>query len=260
MAADGPARRAVAGNCFVLLPWAGEADGPALARELCAQEPRSDGLLIYREVNGGVEVRMWNPDGTEDFCANGIACVVQDVGGHTVTVYTPQQQVAARVSGAARDHVRLKLAAPDCRSRAIPTRLSTRGRLLALRLRVLGHQIELFALSTGTTHCVVPVQRLPPRARFERFGRLIERHHAFPQRTSIVWCAIKRRGRLAMRVWERGVGETRACGTGAVAAALVAARNESARSRWVVQMAGGRCTVLACRVGRPILHAIIDPA
>lgn len=259
MAADGLATRAVAGNRFVLLPWAEGADGPALARELCAQKPCSDGLLIYRQGNSGVEVRMWNPDGTEDFCANGIACVAQRVGGGAVTVRTPKQQVAARISGAADEHVRLQLGAPDYRSRVIPTRLSTRGQLRALGLRVLGHRIEVFALSTGTTHCVIPVRRLPPNARFERLGRVIACHRAFPQRTSIVWCVIHRRGRLAMRVWERGVGETRACGTGAVAAALVAARNEPARSRWVVQMAGGHCTVLACRVGRPILHATIDP-
>ena len=94
------------------------------------------------------------------------------------------------------------------------------------------------AVSMGNPHVVffVPDAEVAP---VREVGSMIEHHRLFPQRTNVEFCQVKARDRLRVRVWERGVGVTRACGTGACAALVAAARRNLCDRKATVEMDGG---------------------
>jgi diaminopimelate epimerase len=94
------------------------------------------------------------------------------------------------------------------------------------------------AVSMGNPHCVffVPDAETAP---VTQVGSMIEHHRLFPERTNVEFCQVKARDRLRVRVWERGVGVTRACGTGACAALVAAVRRNLAGRKATVEMDGG---------------------
>jgi diaminopimelate epimerase len=96
------------------------------------------------------------------------------------------------------------------------------------------------SLSTGTTHTVIFVDELPHDKIFEELSPAIENHPWFPERTSVLWTKVLSAGALQLRIWERGAGETLACGTGACAAAAVAWRTGRCDANEIsVQSKGG---------------------
>ncbi len=188
---------------------------------LCPGEPRRalDGLLLALppERGGDCRMRIHNADGSRsEACGNGLRCLAY----------------FARERGlAAQDEVRIETDAGPrtvLLARAGPRRARARasmGRPLLVaeseRLDTERGSVQATLIELGNPHCVVFVDDLY-RAPVEELGPQLERHPRFPLRTNVEFVE-RLADRLAVRVWERGVGETAACGTGACAAAQAAA-------------------------------------
>jgi len=194
-----------------------------------------DQLLVVREAGGDADFRMqiFNADGGQvEMCANGIRAFfkyLRDTGHTTadeVRVETLSGVVVPRWSGRrGRDaHVVVEMGPPVLAPAKIPTTLGepgSEGPVLDVPLRVLGETLTVSSVSMGNPHCITLVDDVDAFP-VERFGPAIEEHPAFPNRVNVEFVEVVGRGHLRQRTWERGTGETLACGSGACAVAASA--------------------------------------
>jgi diaminopimelate epimerase len=224
------------GNDFVLIEetemgrlFGGEAAGPdfleKLARKLCDRKfgIGSDGLLTYRRDGDRVVMRMFNPDGTEDFCGNGLRCAALHAQrlGHTdkeLTLLHGGQEITATFSLGG--WIDVDLPEPTFDPRAVPLAEGV-GEVYKRTLQLGRKAVTISSLNVGSTHTVLMVEGPPTDEEFLELGPAIEEHEWFPNRTSVIWCWPRgeRFNAFSIRIWERGVGETLGCGTGSAAAA-----------------------------------------
>jgi diaminopimelate epimerase len=208
----------------------------------------SDGLLGVQREGDGLRVRMFNPDGTEDFCGNGLRCAAhwayrhRWVGKEFVAMHLGRE-VAVRIDP---EEMLIKtqigLACFDPKS--IPLAPGT-GELFESKVDVKGEVVILSAVSTGTAHTIIFVDALPDDEKFLRLSPALEHHALFPERTSVIWTRIVDTRQLELRIWERGVGETMGCGTGTTAAAATYMRKARQSGTILVKNPGGMLQVSA---------------
>jgi diaminopimelate epimerase len=222
---------------------------PRLAREMSDRHfgIGSDGiLLVLPSKVAHFRMRIFNPDGSEaEMCGNGVRIFARYVYDHRLT--TRRELEIETLAGIIRPKLQLRagkvsavtvdMGAPRLERKEIPMK-GKGGRPLRERLRVLGERFEATCVSMGNPHCVIfvdDVNKFP----VERFGPVIEHHDLFPRRTNVEFVQVLGPAELRMRVWERGAGETLACGTGA-AASLVAAHLTGRTGRKVtIHLRGG---------------------
>lgn len=218
------------GNDFVLLDATdvGESDWGALATRLCDRHygVGGDGLLVALPSDrAALRMRMFNPDGTEDMCGNGLRCVAlhafeSGLAPEEIVVETlaglRQVRILRHDPGCA--EVRAEMGQGRTRPDAVPIRVSGSS-AVGIELPVGAERVRITAVSTGSTHAVIFGPE-PEEKRFQRLSRQLENHEMFPERTSVLWATIESSSRARVRIWERGVGETLACGTGACAVAV----------------------------------------
>jgi diaminopimelate epimerase len=253
------------GNDFLLVETEGEGrDWGALAREMCDRHYGigADGLmLVLPSREADVRMRLFNADGSEaEVSGNGVRCLVK---------YAVERGLARRRDGRVRveaasgvleaelfgdercvERVRLSMGAPRFAPREVPVLLPA-GRqvremeppILDMPLEVEGRTLAVTCLSMGNPHAVLfvdgPVEEYP----LEDVGPEVERHSAFPARVNFGVARVLARDRMELRVWERGVGETLACGSGS-SAAMVAARLKGLVGDSVdIKQPGGALTV-----------------
>jgi diaminopimelate epimerase len=127
---------------------------------------------------------------------------------------------------------------------------------LSLPTHILEH---VTSLSTGTTHTVIFVDELPEEKYFQELSPAIENHPWFPERTSVLWTKVLSHDELQVRIWERGAGETLACGTGACAVAAAAWRTKRCDGEEInVQSKGGILRVTQNDVGELLLSGQVE--
>ncbi|MDX2064485.1 MAG: diaminopimelate epimerase [Fimbriimonadaceae bacterium] len=195
-------------------------------------------------------LRMFNPDGTEDFCGNGIRTAAwlayrQGWAGPVQTIHHGDREIPVAIEG---DHVATTLGQATYDPAMVPTSATYEmfgatvwaGMIDDTPLSFFGS-----ALSTGSTHVVIPTASLPHDPDFAEVSQRIEHDHKFPQRTSVIWAETVGRDELRIRIWERGVGETQGCGTGSSAAAADYLRRQSRGGSVVVHNPGGDVEVRA---------------
>ncbi len=168
------------------------------------------------------EYRIFNADGTEvEQCGNGARCFARFVRekGLTQSSRIPVQTRAGRIVLEVRPdgQVTVDMGAPILAPASIPMRAGDTGPVQ--RIEVQGQTVALTAVSMGNPHAVVRVPDVDD-APVTTLGPAIERHRAFPKGVNVGFMQIQGRDRIRLRVWERGVGETLACGTGACAAVV----------------------------------------
>ncbi|MCC6446092.1 MAG: diaminopimelate epimerase [Armatimonadetes bacterium] len=222
------------GNDFVVIDGTDmpEMDWPEIAVRTADRHfgIGSDGLLvILPSVAADFRMRMFNPDGTEDFCGNGLRCMgkyVYDCGltrQTSLKIETSQglKDLLLLTDGPQAQAVRVNLGPPRLHPGDIPMKVNAE-RVIDYPLEVDGEILKITALSAGTAHAVVFVPEGEGRGYLDRYGSRVERHPLFPERTSVLFCEVRSRREMALTIWERAVGETLACGTGACAAAVAA--------------------------------------
>jgi len=229
-------------------------DPATLARRLCDRRRGvgADGLiLLERATDGRADCRMvvYNSDGSRpEMCGNGIRGLAKFaldrglVHADPLRVETDAGVKSLRVrTNAGRVHsVTVDMGTPVWAGRAIP--VDADGEVLERPLEVAGRAWAVTCLSMGNPHCVVfldEVAGLP----LAELGPRFEHHPFFPCSVNTEFIRVVSRERLEMRVWERGAGETMACGTGACAAAVAAARTGRCGRRVVVLLPGGELEI-----------------
>jgi len=193
----------------------------------------SDGLiLIMPSEVADVKMRMFNSDGSEsEMCGNGIRCVAKYAYDHgivakkEISAETGAGVLALQLVTGADDKVvkvRVNMGAPRLTRKEIPMQGNPDDKVIGEPLNILHSTFNITCASMGNPHCVIFVDDV---ANFpvEKYGPLIENHELFPRRTNVEFVQIISRTEVRQRTWERGAGETLACGTGssAVTAACV---------------------------------------
>ena len=223
------------GNDFLIVA---DADVPAdfgpWARSLCDRHCGigADGVLRYSVEAPDVRMRLINADGGEvELSGNGVRCLAAYVHGRSWvpashTVFTPSgpRPVVVHREGRSRFRVETDLGVPLLRSDLIPAALEpARGPVVDHPLEVDGETVLVTLTSMGNPHCSVFFDAPVSDAVLSRLGPLLETHALFPKRINVEFVNVVSRSELRVRFWERGVGYTRASGTGS-AGAFVAAR------------------------------------
>lgn len=214
------------GNNFVLIDALNmpELDWPRLAVRMCAHHfgIGSDGLLVLLpSLEVDFRLRMFNPDGTEDACGNGLRCgavyvrsaglsIEQDIMFETKDGFHQAQMVSD-------DTVRVNMGRPSLRAADIPANLDV-DEVIDYPLDVGGVTYDIIAVSVNTPHVVICAPLESFWTTIPEASAAIENHRVFPERVSVTWCSQISSESLRIRTWERGVGPTLGCGTGACAA------------------------------------------
>jgi diaminopimelate epimerase len=238
-----------AGNDFVVLDGVRDALPPIepLAARLCDRHLGigADQLLVVRPgASADFRMEIWNADGSQvEMCANGIRAFYKYLRdhGHTdraeISVETLSGVVRPRWAGS--DRVTVDMGRPVLAPAKIPTALgSGDGPVLDVPLAVEGQTLSVSSVSMGNPHAVIYVEDVD-RAPVERWGRVIEHHPAFPNRVNVEFVRVIDRGRIAQRTWERGAGETLACGSGACAVAVVSMLRGAVDRQVSIELRGG---------------------
>ncbi len=235
-------------DCMETLP--AEEKLPALAKALCDRHfgVGADGLILVLPSRAAdFKMRIFNADGGEaEMCGNGIRTFAKFVyeRGYTRERELEVETLAGiirprlRVRGGKVARVRVDMGEPRLARSEIPMKGPDQEKVVGERIRVEGRRYEITAVSMGNPHCVLFVEDME-RAKVEQIGPAIECHDLFPRRTNVEFVQIVGQGDIKMRVWERGAGETLACGTGASAALVAAVLNGLSARKATMHLRGG---------------------
>lgn len=198
-------------------------------------------LVIENSRKADFKMSIYNADGSDvGMCGNGLRCLAKYVRDEKMTskseirVETPAGIQTAKILS--KNKVQVDMGAPILKGKQIPVNLS--GRVINRPIRVDGKEIRATCVSMGNPHCVLFVDD-PKTYPVEKMGPQLERHHLFPQRTNVEFARAVSPTLIEMRVWERGAGETLACGSGACAVAVAAVLNNQAGREVKVKLPGG---------------------
>jgi diaminopimelate epimerase len=198
-----------------------------------------------RDPNARVFYRIFNADGSEvEQCGNGARCIAALLFarapnlGRELLMDSPGGPVQAyvRMDGL----VSVDMGIPNFAPESLP--MSASDEALLYPLEIDGETFEIAAVSMGNPHAVLFVEDIET-APVATLGPLIEQHASFPQRANVGFMEVAGRDHIRLRVFERGVGETRACGTGACAAVAVGRRQDLLDEEVTVELKGGRAEV-----------------
>jgi diaminopimelate epimerase len=207
-----------------------------------------------RRAESAAYYRIFNADGDEvEQCGNGARCIAALLErrglarGGALTLESPAGLIHARL--AVDGELSVDLGVPDFDPRSLPFDAPAEAQSYALEAG--GQSVEIGAVSLGNPHAVLIVPSVE-RAEVATLGPLIERHPRFPKRVNVGFLEIVARNEVRLRVYERGAGETRSCGTGACAAVAVARRRGLLGPSVRVKVRGGELQVNWAGVGEHI--------
>jgi diaminopimelate epimerase len=209
----------------------------------------SDGLiLIMPSDKADVRMRMFNSDGSEsEMCGNGIRCVAKYAYDHgivsktEITAETGAGILTLRLfpgSGGTVEKVRVNMGPPRLTRGEIPMTGDAGARVIAEPLIILDRTFRITCASMGNPHCVIfvdDVEQFPVAT----YGPLIENHELFPRRTNVEFVQVISRTEVRQRTWERGAGETLACGTGSSAVTAACVLNGLTEKKLLNHLSGG---------------------
>jgi diaminopimelate epimerase len=231
-----------------------------LAERLCERRfsVGADGLLlVYNSDVADVKMRIFNSDGSEaEMCGNGIRCFskycyengIVKKTEFSVETLSGIKQVWLTLNGNGEvASVKVDMGAPNWQRSSLP--MTGEGTCINQNLGVDNDLYKVTCLSMGNPHCVTFVENVDLFPVYT-VGKLIETHKAFPKRTNVGFVQVLSPRELNVRVWERGCGETLACGTGTCAVAAVAHKLGKAGAKVTVHVLGGDLQV---EVGDTIL-------
>jgi diaminopimelate epimerase len=219
----------------------------------------ADGIIfIMKSVSSDFRMRIFNSDASEaEMCGNGIRCFAKYVFERglaktkdNIIIDTLAGPIKPKLS--ADGNIIVNMGIPVLESAKIPVKIDQE--------RVINHNhmgMKITCVSMGNPHCVVFVDEILDRHVHE-IGPMLERDRIFPKRANVEFIRVINEENIQMRVWERGVGETLACGTGTVASVVAAFLNKKTGGRVLVQLKGGDLRVEWGGEGKPAY--LIGPA
>ena len=223
-------------------------DPAALARRLSPRRTGvgSDGLiLICPSTVADCRMEMYNADGSRgEMCGNGIRCVGKYVAERGLSAANPLRvETDAGIKilhfeprGGRVERITVDMGAPILDGPRIP--VAAEGRVVDAPLEIGGHSYRITCVSMGNPHCVLFLPEVEDLD-LPHLGPQFEHHPFFPRRVNTEFVRVDAPTALRMRVWERGSGETAACGTGACAALVAAVLTRRADRRATLRLNGG---------------------
>ena len=261
-----------AGNDYVLVDARElDADWPDLARAMCDRHMGvgADGLLLVLPPDAAdIRMRMFNPDGSEaEMCGNGIRCLAKYVLERGI-VHREKSSLDVETMTGVRalepiwqdgrvSRARVAMGEPELRSERVPVALSedmAGGPVLDFPLEVGGMDLNLTFVSMGNPHAVAFIETPVSRFPLHRIGPQVEHHAIFPNNVNLSVVNVKEGRWTVARVWERGAGETLACGTGACAIAVASRLHGLIGDEVDITLPGGVLTVSWDGIGQVYLE------
>ena len=212
----------------------------------------SDGLILIKpSERADFCMEMYNADGSEGaMCGNGVRCVGKYVYDYGLTEQTSIQvetksgikYLDLTVEEGKVSQVRVNMGAPELSPSGIPV-LADGDKVLDAPIMVDGREYRMTCVSMGNPHAVVYLNDVK-NLEIEKIGPMFEIHPCFPDRVNTEFVRVVDGHTLEMRVWERGSGETLACGTGACAVAVASILNGHVSGEVTVKLLGGDLKIL----------------
>jgi diaminopimelate epimerase len=271
------------GNDFILvdtLTGPGEGDWGELARAMCDRHfgVGADGLILVQgSTIADLKMRILNSDGSEaEVSGNGLRCFAKYAieKGFTGKMSPSAEQnniylaietlagirkIKAYMSGNKVNQVEVDMGLPQFQPVQIPVKVKVDIiPILEYALVISGKELTLALLSMGNPHAVSFLSQPTADFPLTEIGPKVERHPTFPQRTNFEVARVLHREEIEARVWERGVGETLACGSGACAIAVAAQLLDYVEPRVDIILEGGTLTVSWDRVGEVLLTGPVE--
>lgn len=207
----------------------------------------SDGLILIKPSQiADCEMDMYNLDGSQGaMCGNGIRCVAKYVYDYGIVPKTTLRiatksgikELNLTVENGKVSLVRVNMGSPILEASKIPV-VSDQSQAVNQPIKVNGHTYYFTGVSMGNPHAVVYLDDVD-NLDIEKIGPAFEKHPVFPDRVNTEFVKVIDRKTLKMRVWERGSGETLACGTGACAVAVSSILNNLTEEEVTVKLLGG---------------------
>lgn len=221
----------------------------------------SDGLILIKASDvADFEMDMYNADGSRGkMCGNGIRCVAKYVYDHgltdktTITVNTLSgiKTLKLTVEDGKVSKVRVDMGEPELIPAQVPVKASVLGladdrreAIVAEPLEIKGRSYDITCVSMGNPHCITFIGEDVIDFPLEAVGPVFEKHELFPERVNTEFINVIDKDHLRMRVWERGSGETLACGTGACAVAVASYLNGFTGRSVDIELLGGHLEVV----------------
>jgi len=252
------------GNDFILIDCIAQKcptekkDLEALGKRLCDRRfgiGADQILLLSSSQKADFMMRIFNADGSEvEMCGNGIRCLAQYIWDSklsdkkVLSVETPAGIIRPEKAG---DLVKVDMGEPIFEPERIPVNISAesnpplppffkggRGAIIDYPLKIEDREFAMTCVSMGNPHAIILVDDVI-RFPVTYYGPMIENHPLFPRRINVEFIEVLSETQIRMRVWERGAGETMACGTGASAAAVATSLKGKTGKKVTVHLPGG---------------------
>ena len=211
-----------------------------------------DGVIFINPSDvADFEMEMYNMDGSRsEMCGNGIRCVGKYVYDHGLTRKTSLSIVSCgkikylelTVEDGRVTKVRVNMGSPVLEATEIPV-VAKQSPVVDIPITVDGREYRMTCVSMGNPHAIVYVDEMIDDETMAKIGPLFEHHECFPQRVNTEFVKVLDRERVQMRVWERGTGETLACGTGACAVTVASILNGLTEDGITVELLGGNLEI-----------------
>ena len=240
-------------------------DPPGFATTLCDRHYGigADGLiLICPSKVSDFKMEIYNSDGSvAGMCGNGIRCLGKYVydyrltGKETLSIETKSgiRNMHLHIQDGKACGAMVDMGVPRLNAHSIPI-LSEKDLVINDPIEVQKKNYRMTGISMGNPHAVIFSEEINGIS-LEETGRELEFHPRFPERANIEFCHVTARDRMEIRVWERGVGETLACGTGACAAVVASVLNDLTDEEVIVKLLGGELSV---RWDRKVNHVFLE--
>lgn len=240
-------------------------DPPGFARALCDRHYGigADGLiLICPSKVSDFKMEIYNSDGSvAGMCGNGIRCLGKYVydyrltGKETLSIETKSgiRNMHLHIQDGKACGAMVDMGVPRLNAHSIPI-LSEKDLVINDPIEVQKKNYRMTGISMGNPHAVIFSEEINGIS-LEETGRELEFHPRFPEKANIEFCHVTARDRMEIRVWERGVGETLACGTGACAAVVASVLNDLTDEEVIVKLLGGELSV---RWDRKVNHVFLE--
>lgn len=211
-----------------------------------------DGVIFINPSDvADFEMEMYNMDGSRsEMCGNGIRCVGKYVYDHGLTRKTSLSIVSCgkikylelTVEDGRVTKVRVNMGSPVLEAAEIPV-VAKLSPVVDIPITVDGREYRMTCVSMGNPHAIVYVDEMIDDETMAKIGPLFEHHERFPRRVNTEFVKVLDRERVQMRVWERGTGETLACGTGACAVTVASILNGLTEDDITVELLGGNLEI-----------------
>ena len=217
-----------------------------------------DGVIfINPSSEADFEMEMYNADGSRaEMCGNGIRCVAKYVYDKGLTDKTDISVISCGqikylqlfLKEGRVDTVRVNMGAPELRPERIPVTVAEAGmplekeRIVNAPIIVQGKEYKMTCVSMGNPHAVIFLEDVT-NLEIEQIGPYFENHERFPKRINTEFVKVLDKKTVQMRVWERGTGETLACGTGCCATVVACILNGLTDEKVTVKLLGGEIEI-----------------